>query len=79
MVGYPVLTDRTFGDVPDYSEHRATEYEVSVRDSETGETIHTASVDFTSEAFHTSLFDSTVAAPEFRLLRDGENGATIAQ
>lgn len=75
--GYPVLSDRAFGDIPPYSEHRAAEYEVSVRDSETGETIHTASIEFVPGAFHTLLLVGTAAEPEFRLLTDGEYGATI--
>lgn len=69
--GYPVLSEREYGDIPDYTEHKADEYEVSVQTSESAETIVSNSIRFDPGEFHTLLFVGTKVNPEFRLLTDG--------
>lgn len=70
--GHPVLTDRSFGDVPDYTKHRAAEYEVSVRRTDDESSILEDAIGFEPGAFHTLLFVGTLDDPEFRLLTDGQ-------
>ncbi|WP_158055539.1 DUF4397 domain-containing protein [Halorussus halophilus] len=72
--GNPVLTERTFGDINDYTEHDAAEYELSVRRTDGEETIVTTPIDFESGAYYTVLLVGTAVEPKLRLLKDGANG-----
>ncbi|MFB6103598.1 MAG: DUF4397 domain-containing protein [Halobacteriaceae archaeon] len=69
--GHPVLTDRGYGDLPPYSEHRADEYEVTVQDTDSGEQLVRTSITFEPDTYHTLLVVGTVTDPGPHLLTDG--------
>ena len=69
--GYPVLTDRDFGEINDYTEHEAADYHVSVQQVDDETTVVEEPVGFEAGQFYTLLLVGTMAAPELRLLRDG--------
>lgn len=69
--GYPVLAGVEFGDVNDYTEHRADEYAVGVRPAGGDGALHEASVAFEAGRHYTLLLVGTPDDVSLRLLEDG--------
>lgn len=68
--GYPVLTDVAFGDLNDYTHHRADRYDVAVKPSGEEATLLETSITFEPGRNYTLLFVGPVAELESRLLVD---------
>ena len=69
--GYPVLADRPFGAVNDYTEHAADEYDVGVREHDTEAVLLEEPVAFEAGTSYTVLLVGTLEAPSMLVLEDG--------
>ena len=69
--GYPVLSDRAFGSINDYTEHAADEYDVGVREHGTETVLFEEPVAFAAGVHYTLLFVGTPEAPSMLVLEDG--------
>lgn len=69
--GYPVLSDRAFGTVNDYTEHEADEYDVGVSEHGEDERLFEEPVDLEAGLHYTLLLVGTLEEPSMLVLEDG--------
>ena len=69
--GYPVLSDRAFGQVNDYTEHAADEYDVGVCEHGAEDVLFEEPVTFEAGEYYTLLFVGTADEPSMLVLEDG--------
>lgn len=69
--GHPVLTDREYGDMNEYTEHRADEYTVSVTETGSDAPLVEESVTFDAGVHYTLLLIGSPEAVALHLLADG--------
>lgn len=69
--GHPVLTDRAFGSINDYTEHAADEYDVGVAAHGDHEPFFEEPVDFGAGVYYTLLLVGTMDDVSLLVLEDG--------
>lgn len=69
--GYPVLSDRAFGTINDYTEHAADEYDVGVAEHGDDEPFFEEPVDFGAGVHYTLLLVGTMGDLSLLVLEDG--------
>lgn len=70
--GYPVLTDRAFGEVNDYTEHAADEYDIGVTQHGDDELRFEEPVAFEAGVHYTLLLVGTIDELSLLVLEDGD-------